>query len=370
MSAERIRVAFDHRIFAVQAYGGISRYFAGIVPQLGQHGVEARVVAPLHHNAYLPDLPPALVRGLRIPSLRGSRRLALRVNALAGPLLTRPLRPHIVHETYFGARREAPPAARIVLTVYDMIHELFPDQLDDPQTRALKAAAIARADRIHCISRSTRRDLLRFYPEAEERSEVIHLACDPGFAAAAAEREGGAATERPFILHVGPREAYKNFAALLHAYAASPRIVRDFDLVCAGGSPFAPAEQQAIAALGLAGRVRQFPADDAVLRRCYARASLFVYPSLYEGFGIPILEAMASGCPVVAVNVSSVPEVCGDAALLVEQGSAEALREGIERVLDDPARARAMIGAGRRQAAAFSWQRTAARTAASYRALI
>lgn len=367
MSDNPVRVAFDHRTFSIQAHGGISRYFVGMVPYLLEFGIAPRIFAPIHINAYLPSLPGDLVFGAKVPEFRGRRRLSRTLNGPLSRLAMRGFRPQIVHETYFGRENEAPRGVPLVLTVYDMIHELFADVMSDPATIRSKAAAIARADMILCISESTRRDLIRFFPEVAPRTRVTYLGFDSDFAA------GGALpmqAQRPYLLHVGVRRAYKNFAALLEAYAASARLRAEFDLVCVGGGPFDSDERDAIAHWRLEGKVRQHDADDADLRRWYAGAAIFVYPSVYEGFGIPPLEAMASGVPVIGVNVSSVPEVCGDAAQLAPDGSPDALMAAIEAVAFDTARAAQLRNAGLEQIGRFSWRKAAQDTAACYQELV
>ncbi len=362
-----VRVVLDHRIFAHQTYGGISRYFAGIAPLLGQHGIAPRIVAPLYVNHYLERLPAELVWGRRIDEWRGARRLS---RAL-GDALARPLASlsgaRIVHETFFGRERLAPRGAALVLTVYDMTHELFADELGDAPTCIAKAAAIARADRILCISQSTLDDLVRLYPEAEARARVTHL----GFDAQTFVRQAPPASlgQRPYLLHVGYRASYKNFSGLLDAFAGSPRLRAEFDLVCGGGPAFSEDERALIARHGLVDRVRQIAGGDTKLAALYAGAALFVYPSLYEGFGIPPLEAMAAGCPVVAVRASSVPEVCGQAAHYAEDGSPEALGVAIEAVVWSAGRQAELRTAGAERIIGFTWERTAAQTAACYREL-
>ncbi len=337
-----------------------------MAPHLAECGVYGRIFAPLHNNAYLGAVPGNLVFGRRIPEFRGRRRLCLAVNGILSRAAMSSFDPQIVHETYFGLHREAPRNARTVLTVYDMIHEIFTNQLGDPETRAVKATAIARADLILCISEHTRQDLIRFFPEVEQRTRLTYLAFDASFGAGAVPRR----EPRPYLLHVGPRWAYKNFAALLDAYALSSRLRADFDLVCVGGGPFGDDERAVIQSHGLAGRVRQYAADDIDLQAWYAGASIFVYPSVYEGFGIPPLEAMASGVPVVAVDASSVTEVCAGAAELAPDGSSEALRAAIEAVAFDSDRAARLKQAGLERINRFSWAKAAQDTAACYRELV
>lgn len=367
MSGDPVRVVLDHRIFATQAWGGVSRYFVGMARHLPALGVKPRVVSPLHHNRYLSTLPRGQVWGWRLPEFGGSRRLAMACDdALARPLAALS-GAQIVHETYYGQSNLVPKGAAIVLTIYDMIHELFDKGNSSDTARADKAAAIARADRILCISHSTLSDLLRFYPEAEGRARVTHLGFDAGTFG-----PGGSARAdfRPFLLHVGHRRGYKNFAGLLGGYASSARLRSGFDLVCGGGAPFDAAELGLIAEHGLEGKVRHVPADDATLAVLYAGAALFIYPSLYEGFGIPPLEAMAAGCPVVAVRASSVPEVCGEAAHYAEDGSPEALGAAIEAVVWSPCRHAELRAAGAERIKGFTWKQTAAQTAACYKELV
>ncbi len=361
-----LRIAFDHQAFAAQQHGGVSRYVVRLAGALAAAGHAVQVAAPLHINAYLADLPAGIVRGRRIENARWRRPLMRLANDIIGPRLIAGFAPDIVHESWHGSRGVAPPGARRVTTVHDMIHEKFPQYFaaDDP-TAARKAAAIARADHVICVSDSTRRDLVARYPDVAGRCSVIHHGFDvPPPSPAAAITAG-----RPYLLFVGMRGGYKNFAGLVSAFAASPALRADFDVVAVGGGAFSATESALIAGHGLAAQVRQQAADDAALQRALAGAAALVYPSLYEGFGIPPLEAMAARTPVVAMRASAVPEVCGAAAAYAEPDDPDSLRRAIEAVVLSPAQAATLVAAGSDRLRQFSWTRCAAETAAVYRAL-
>jgi glycosyltransferase involved in cell wall biosynthesis len=362
-----LKIAFDEQIFEQQKYGGISRYYARLAQNLSPN-LKVRIVAPFHFNAYLAELPAYLVTGWQLPQFRGFGRIARLLNAGLTPAIMKAYRPDIVHETYYSNRTPPSSRARKVLTVYDMIHEKFPSDFaaDDPTARN-KKVAVERADHICCVSQSTRNDLIAIHPSAANKSTVTLLGFDP------IQTPPDVDTliyDRPYLLFVGQRAGYKNFTGLLDAYAASPRLRADFDLIAIGGGAFQPTEREALHRHGLTDRVHQFAADDDALHRWYRGASVFVYPSLYEGFGIPPLEAMAAGTPVVAINVSSVPEICGNAAAYAQTSKADALREVVESVAYSNTLAIALREAALNQLAQFSWQKCAEQTTNVYRTLL
>jgi glycosyltransferase involved in cell wall biosynthesis len=248
-----------------------------------------------------------------------------------------------------------------------MIHERFPENFSiaDP-TRREKAAAVSRADHVICISGQTRKDLVEFLDVPPEKTSVVHLGfalTPPGMRPPEHET-----SDRPYLLYVGNRSGYKNFDGLLRAYASSPFLQANFDLVCFGGGEFNARERDAIEKLGSAApRVRQVRGDDSVLSSFYRQARAFVYPSRYEGFGIPPLEAMSFGCPVACSNISSIPEVVGDAAEMFDPSDADSMREAIERIVTDEARCAELIARGRKRLDVFSWKRCAEQTLDIYR---
>ena len=174
---------------------------------------------------------------------------------------------------------------------------------------------------------------------------------------------------QPYVLFVGMRAAYKNFDRLLDALAHSPQLPSDLRLACFGGGPLTPAERERIAAAGLAHRVHPFGGGDHVLASLYAHASAFVYPSLYEGFGIPLLEAMHYGCPVLASRIACFVEVAGPAVLYFEPHDPEDLGGQLARLLSDSALRAGLVAAGKERERQFSWERCARETVDFYRAV-
>ncbi|WP_231981003.1 MULTISPECIES: glycosyltransferase family 1 protein [unclassified Mycobacterium] len=364
---------FDHQIFALQRYGGISRYFFELASRLPAHGVsEVAVIAPLHVNGYLAgDAARGLTRGKYVPYPTPLAGVVPSVVGLAdrlsAPLAWRGAVPDVLHETYF-ANKPVGRGRRRVLTVYDMHHELFPDEL--PAARrwsAAKRAAVDRADHIICISENTRRDLVRLYGTDPSRTSVVHLGYSMTAEAEAATVNSDGV--RPSLLYVGNRLGYKNFSALLQAYSSSP-ILREFELIAFGGHPLLPAERREIRRLGITGGVRFESGSDRELAARYQAASAFVFPSKYEGFGLPPLEAMSHGCPVVCSNAGSIPEVVGDAGVYFDPNNPDELRTALERVATTLELQADLRARGFARLAAFSWDRCAAATAQIYREIV
>lgn len=366
--ATSMRIMFDHQIFGAQKYGGISRYFYELSNHLANCGhQDVEIFAPLYINEYFASDARVRPRGFKIPQLPRSRRITEAVNAMATRLLVKPARSiDIYHETYYSGTDNAPFSAKRILTVFDMIHERFRDGfMRNDQVYKAKAAAAHRADHIICISHKTQQDLIELLDVDVAKTSVIHL----GFALPqqGAVEQSVAPASRPYLLHVGLRAEYKNFERVARAYAASPSLRKDYDLVCFGGGAFTSEEIELFRELAIAEpAVRHVAGDDLALAACYRAAAAFVYPSLYEGFGLPPLEAMSFDCPVVCSNVTSIPEVVGDAAELFDPYDVDAIRHAIERVTDNPARQAQLIALGRARVQLFSWEKCARETLEAY----
>lgn len=227
--------------------------------------------------------------------------------------------------------------------------------------RATIDIGVRRARALLCISDATRHDLIERVPQARSRAVVWPLAADARFDAQTARPRAAAAAEahgidKPYVLAVGTLEPRKNLERLLEAWEGLGAR-GGHELVLVGPKGW---EAEQILASAKSGGVRTlgFVSDDD-LTALYAGASVFAYPSLYEGFGLPVLEAMQSGVPVLTSNVSSLPEVAEGAALLVDPLDVHAIRDGLATLLADPARRAELAEAGLRRARDFSWERTA-----------
>lgn len=368
-----LKVAFDQQVFLLQEYGGISRYICSLARHLSMMpGVDARVVAPLHFNRNLDALQGVPGKGMLLPKVNPKLfRLVVLASKYLARLSIGRFGPDIVHETYFSFDDYQPRGAKRVLTVYDMIHERYAARFDSSHmTSGPKKAAALRADHVICISENTRRDLIELCGVAEEKTSVVYLGVDELFLAAGMET-AEVSTQPPFLLYVGSRDGYKNFKLFVRAFGSSSYLRENFSMVCFGGGPLQPHELADAAAFGLRpDQMQHRSGDDAVLAQLYRQAAALVYPSLYEGFGIPPLEAMAVGCPVISSNTSSLPEVVGDAGEYFDPNNQDAMTAAIERVLQSSSRQEELIAKGRQRHIKFSWEKCAQETVAIYRELM
>ena len=265
---------------------------------------------------------------------------------------------------------------RSVFTLHDLVFRFYPEThmpLNRWFLTLMMPHFLRAADMVIAVSECTKRDAMRLYGLDEAKIRVIYEGVDPRFRSADPEtieavRARYGLPER-FILSVGTIEPRKNLTTLLEAYRTLRDRGSDFKLVIVGRKGWLyEGFFRRLRELGLEGEV-VFPGfvPDEDLPALYSAAELFVFPSLYEGFGLPPLEAMACGTPVITSNTSSLPEVMGEAGILVEPRDVRALAEAMERVLTDKGKGREMKGKGLQQAAKFSWEKAARETMEVYR---
>lgn len=366
-----MKIAFDHQIFTLQSYGGISRYFVQLAKGLLTEGDDIKVIAPYHQNNYLEELPGKLVRGRKLEHFPPkTSRLIHFVNQVVCNRKIREIQPDILHETYYSATQSVGNVKRRILTVYDMIHEKFPNEFPlKDRTAADKRKAVERADHIICISHSTKRDLCELLGILESKISVVHLGFERFSKAHRSSQIGKSG--RPYLLYVGNRGGYKNFKGTVRAISSKHYLSSNLDIIAFGGGPFTAEETDLINSLGFAqNSVRHVEGDDQILGSLYLDAAAFIYPSLYEGFGLPPLEAMAHDCPVISSDTSSMPEVIGSAAELFDPRSIDDQAEAICRVISNSSRRDELITAGRDRLRHFSWDKCTQETREIYLSLI
>ncbi len=358
-----MRVSLDEQIFAIQRFGGISRVFAELARQFVSHpelGVELQpVAAPLVNEYILRD--PLLIEAL--VAKRGRHW---------GPSIARSLvrRRHrgpanIVHNTFYFPRALADYAqAKSVVTIHDMIPELMPRTRRRLDLLTLKHRYVRSADQVICVSESTKQDLLKVYGLIEAPIHVIHHGVSPRFQPGLPRADF---LPGRYVLFVGHRYQYKDAEVLFRAFEKVAKQDADIQLLCVGGNGLGQQEARLLEDLGIRERVSQRFLSDELMASAYANAEVFVFPSHFEGFGLPALEAMASGIPTILARATSLPEIGGDAALYFEPGAVSELSDQISAVLNDAALQRDLTEKGLKRSSAFTWERAANETASVYK---
>ena len=365
---------------AAQRRGGIGRYAERLAEALAATpGVDLRL---LYHGRRGTSLPPALARVPAHHVRLGSKpwRASLALANLLGLPLDRAVG---TCDLFHATDHVLPPLRRLpsVFTVHDLAFLVHPEthlRSNRAYLAAMMPRYVAAATLLIADSESTRRDVLARYAVAPDQVRVVPLGVEPTFAPMRPEQARRLVAERhglagPYLLFVGTLEPRKNLRGLLEAYAALQRRRADPPLLAIAGAEGWQYDDlyQVVQREGLAQRVRFLGrVADADLPALYSAAAVFVYPSLYEGFGLPPLEALSCGAPVVCSDRSSLPEVVGDAALLVDPLDGRALAGALERLLEDDALRRDLRGRGLARAARFTWERTAAATLDVYREAI
>ncbi|MCG2587741.1 glycosyltransferase family 4 protein [Rhodohalobacter sulfatireducens] len=368
-----MKILYDHQIFTMQQEGGISRYFSELISELSEfENIEIQTSIKYSENRYLSNIEnKELSSFLPKRYFKGKVKLQSFLNRYSSKQTivnsTFDLFHPTFYDTYFLSKIGEKP---MVVTVHDMIHERLPHYFSNgSKISDHKREVIERADKIIAISKHTKDDLIDLFGVNEQKIDVIYQ----GSSLIDEYRDTNVDLEwlpKKYILFVGIRSAYKNFQKFLES--VSPLLVKDEDLhlVCVGGGKFQKSEQSFLASHELEEKAIQISCTDSELAHIYKNARCFVFPTLYEGFGLPILEAFAANCPVVCSKCASLPEVAGDAAIYFDPKSEKEIREAVRKVVYDDDLRKDLIQKGVERTEKFSWRETARQTKEVYESLL
>lgn len=377
MEDNKLDIVVDGIIYESQARGGISRVFNEVLPRLCDID-ETSHITLLTQGQLKQALPQhRCITHYSIPNVERYLRpkriwkpLMPAANELIRKVLVGRGAGKIWHSTYYTTPEKW--TGYSVATVHDMVFELFPQFYSGPNFdlfRQRKHLSVQRADAVICVSGTTRQDVLRLYELDADKLHVVPNACSDVFRQLEQSVDiPMLSTNRPFLLYVGSRARYKNFDLLIHAYSKWPQH-EEIDLLFVGGKPWSQTEQRTLTELGVQNQVKLLgDIDDKTLCYLYNRAVGFVHPSLYEGFGITLLEAMACGCPIIASRIPSTIEVAKDCPIYFDPNEEDELLNALDIALSQ-GRNSERVRAGLEIVESYSWDKAAAQTLEVYRAI-
>ncbi len=362
-----MKILYDHQIFTNQKFGGISRYFYEVINGLNkQTNIKCEISLLVSSNHYISDRK--IVNHINLlpnKNFRGKVRLFNLINKPYSILKIRDQLFDIFHPTYYDPYFLKYIGNKpFVVTVHDMIHEKFKEFFSPKdKTSHYKKLLVEKATKIISVSKNTKKDLIDIFGIDESKIEVVY--------------HGYLKSVKPninlnfklpdkYILFVGNRNGYKNFERFIKSISKILRKDKDLYVICAGGGKFNSKEIYLLSEFRIKNKVLQYDVNDEELAYLYRNASSFVFPSLYEGFGIPILEAFACGCPVVCSNSSSFPEIAEEAAYYFDPYSENSINYAIIKVIEDSKLRNELIHKGYEKLKDFSWEKTAEQTKKVY----
>jgi glycosyltransferase involved in cell wall biosynthesis len=369
-----MKILLDPQIFDQQRYGGISRYYTELFSIILQK--KNKVIIPFYSTANIYYGQSILVTfqqkvySLYIRFLSKFRirykedTIARNKKYLKDTVLRQQYDLFIptYYNPYFVKDIGSKP---FVLTVYDMIHELFPEYFKNDPMMVVenKKYLMEKATRIIVVSENTKQDIIKIYPHIDStKIDVVYHGCSMKIVHKSIDY-----LPVNYILFVGVRNNYKNFTFLVTSIAEFLISNPNLYLICAGGGAFNTNENDLICKFGLENQVIQRSFQEDELAAFYKDAKCFVFPSLYEGFGIPVLESMTCGCPVVLAHHSSFPEVAGKAGVYFELNNSKDLKDKIEMLVQDESLRNEYSQKGLEQVKNFSWEKAARECLAVYK---
>ena len=347
-----MNILYDYQIFLDQQVGGISRYFANLIQGIEQRDdVFCDVAVYRNSNRYLSDKYARKLGFFERKKCRRKHHLFDEYNRNLAIKALESGKIDVFHPTYFDPYYLGKTDVPFVITVHDMIYEKFPQFFgaNDP-VPFHKRLLIEKADKIIAISHQTKKDILYFNDIDEHKIHVVHHGIDTDIPPL---YEDIVDLPEQYILYVGSRFGYKNFPLLVEAFSQLVQNRKDLHLVLVGGL-LGSSEKELLYRYNVLDKVRCISATDSQLNMLYRKAVCFVYPSLYEGFGLPILEAFKNDCAVLLSRASCFPEIAADAAAYFESQSMESLVCELQDLIDNKSNRDILIEKGRERIKNFT----------------
>ena len=355
-----MKIIYDHQIFFNQNQGGPSRYFVELIKELINLNNNPTIISPIDQNIHLKEIEEKVKKKFYFQIKKNF--ISEILNYMISQYYFRVLDYDLYHLTYFNTSFSTKKPK--IITVYDLIHEKY--MIDFNLSKYPKKKIFNDIDHFICISNNTKKDLIYYYGIEEQKISVTYLANSIKFS-----RIKKNPFNKPYFLFVGSRKRYKNFKIILDAYSKLPKIKKNFDIVCFGGGNFIEEEIKNMNKLSIdINNIHYRDGSDEELCALYKNSEALIYPSRYEGFGLPLLEAMSLGCPVISSNSSSLPEVYGDAALSFSPFSVDSLIDCINKITTDNDLKQKLISKGYERVKNFSWKKCALETSIIYKKLI
>lgn len=357
---------FDYQIFAQQEYGGVSRYHIELARELNKlNDLPIDISCRYSINEYLYEYDGN--KKVNINRNKLIRKILKIRNEIFNELKCKrdAKNADIVHITWVNPYLNKEIKGKFVVTIHDMIHELYWSNMSWASKEiARKKVAIYESDAIIAISQNTKKDILKLYPDIpEDKISVIYHGTNHLPIATHFNRK----IPINYILYVGRRQDYKGSDFMIKALSDLLIANKEIKLLFVGGGDFDSQEYRTFEKLGILNSVIQMNVCDAELAYIYQHAICFVYPSLYEGFGFPILEAFDNDCPCICTNASCLPEVGGDAALYFEEGNGGELAEKVKLMINNSKLRQEYINRGKERVKMFTWEKCAKETYEVYK---
>ncbi len=359
-----MKILYDHQIFCLQQYGGVSRYHIELLRELNKYNdVSVDIPTLFNKNSYLAEYGHSKAYCVKSKWIDRIIKLINRVYTFICVIIKQY---DIIHPTWYAPYIHIFCKKKIIITIHDMIHEIYGES--NIKDIMLKKRAIYESDAIIAISENTKNDILKIYPDIP-RNKIKVIYHGTNHLPDSKKPERFDIPER-YILFVGKRDGYKNAEVLIKAMAYVVQKRKDIILFMVGGGSFDKKELNMINTLKLENNVIQNNVSDAELAYLYENAICFVYPSKYEGFGFPLLEAFDNNCPVISSNASCLPEIGGDAALYFEPNDQDELIHQIESMISNEELREKYKLLGKLRARMFSWENTAKNTYELYKKVL